>query len=235
MVVLDGATAFTAKLTNQLFWLPLHTDHVKDHVRRSAGASHRVAPQRHTSRQPTGIVVRGQCGSGGSSSLGQATLAAQLWTLIWHEWVDDASDPSDGLSRVGADCPLCKRNGWSVQEIVPTGILRTLIMDVCIFQLELRKSEITRALVCVPSTRNLSRALAMRGSTAEVAQSGRLGLNVSGSVLALLFLTRLFVLPGPPSQVVHPNPALFVAGLWVRASGVAQGSVHLWTGMTGCH
>ena len=140
---LDGAVALTTKLTNQVFWLPLHTDHVTDHVRRSAGASHRVAPQRHTSRQPTRIVVRGQCGSGGSSSLGQATLAAQLWTLIWHEWVDDASDPSDGLSRVGADCPLFKRNGWSDQEIVPTGIPRTLTMDVCIFRLELRKSEIT--------------------------------------------------------------------------------------------
>ena len=53
-----------------------------------------------------------------------------------HERVDDASDPSDGLSRVGADCPLCKRNGWSVQEIVPTGILRTLSMDVRIFRLD---------------------------------------------------------------------------------------------------
>ena len=41
-----------------------------------------------------------------------------------------------------------------------------------------------------------------RGGSAEVAHNGRLGLSVSGIVPALLYLTRLFVSPGPPSPVV---------------------------------
>ena len=53
-----------------------------------------------------------------------------------------------------------------------------------------------------------------RGSTAEVAQNGCLGLSASGIVPALLFASHLFVLPGPPSLVVpwrsSPNPVLFV-------------------------
>ena len=62
-----------------------------------------------------------------------ASLAAQLSTQVWYAWVDSASNPSDGLSRLGADCPLCKRN-WPVQVIVPAGNLCTLSRDVCIFQ-----------------------------------------------------------------------------------------------------
>ena len=50
-----------------------------------------------------------------------------------------------------------------------------------------------------------------RGGTAEVAQNGRLGPTVSGNVPALLYPTDLFVLPGPPSQVVH-QPRAFCSG-----------------------
>ena len=49
----------------------------------------------------------------------QATFPAQLSTRVWYEWEDSASNPSDESSRVGVDCPLCKRHGWSAQEVVP--------------------------------------------------------------------------------------------------------------------
>ena len=120
------AKAFTAKLTNQVVsrWLPR-----KQQIMCAEALAPRTAL--HHSAARLNIMVRGQSGCGEQSDPGsarpeevgriasmQATLAAQLSTQVWYEWVDSAPNPSDGLSRVGVDCPLCKRNGWPVPEIV---------------------------------------------------------------------------------------------------------------------
>eukprot|EP00435_Cladocopium_sp_Y103_P006376 s317_g2.t1 len=43
-------------------------------------------------------------------------LAFKLQSRIWFEWIDSASNPSDGLSRLGLCDPWTQGQGWSLQE-----------------------------------------------------------------------------------------------------------------------
>ena len=126
-----GAKAFTTKLTNQVVcrWLPR-----KQQIMCAEALAPRIALHPSAARLANQQVLWFVDNLGAMSSLirgaarpedvvhiasMQATLAAQLSMQVWYECVDSASNPSDGLSRTGADCPLCKRNGWPVEEIVP--------------------------------------------------------------------------------------------------------------------
>ena len=40
-------------------------------------------------------------------------LAMRLRCRLWFEWVDSKANPSDGLSREGLACDVCKKMGWS--------------------------------------------------------------------------------------------------------------------------
>ena len=126
-----GAKAFTAKLMNQVVtrWLRrkqqiMCADALAPLIALHHSAT-RLANQQILwfvdSLGAMSSLIRGSARPEDVGTLRpmQATLAAQLSTLVWYEWVDSASNPSDGLSRAGADCPLCKRNDWPVQEIVP--------------------------------------------------------------------------------------------------------------------
>ena len=126
-----GAKAFTAKLTNQMV---SRRRPRKQQIMCAEALAPLIALHHSAARLANqqilwfvdnlgamGSLIRGSARPedvGHIASM-EATLAAQLSTQVWYEWVDSASNPSDGLSRVGADCPLCKRNGWPVQEIVP--------------------------------------------------------------------------------------------------------------------
>ena len=122
---LDGATAFTAKLTNQRESNISCAQKRWRLLSRCTPSATRLANQQILwfvdSLGAMSSLIRGSARPedvGHIASM-QATLAAQLSTQVWCAWLDSASNPSDGLCRVGADCPLCKRNGWPVQEIVP--------------------------------------------------------------------------------------------------------------------
>ena len=43
-------------------------------------------------------------------------FAANLNCRIWFEWVDSASNSSDGLSRDGLLCPFCAENRWKTSD-----------------------------------------------------------------------------------------------------------------------
>ena len=99
-----GVKAFTAKLTNQVA-----PERATDHAGRSA-VHHSATPL--ANQQILWFVDN----LGGDDQLPDQKTSGTLrqcrlhWPLscrhkFWNEWVDTASNPSDGLSRVGADCP----------------------------------------------------------------------------------------------------------------------------------
>ena len=63
------------------------------------------APPRPTIHEP---VIRGASREGDVSDIAEVThlLMLRFGIQVWFEWVDSNSNPSDGLSRDGAICPL---------------------------------------------------------------------------------------------------------------------------------
>ena len=43
-------------------------------------------------------------------------LAMRLGVRIWYEWVDSGANPSDGLSRLGLQCPLFGSQATDAQQ-----------------------------------------------------------------------------------------------------------------------
>ena len=114
----DGGQAFTAKLTRQVVrkWLPRKQQIMCAEPLAPLIALHHSAERLANQEvlcfvDNLGAVSRLIRRAARPEAVGhiastQATLAGQLSTRVWCESVDSASDPSDGLSRVGVDCPL---------------------------------------------------------------------------------------------------------------------------------
>ena len=42
----------------------------------------------------------------------------KLNSVVWFEWIDSESNPSDGLSRAGVNDPWTKSQDWSTEELL---------------------------------------------------------------------------------------------------------------------
>ena len=61
-------------------------------------------------------------GSSRASDVGHIAAAARIASVrlgcrIWYEWIDTASNPSDGLSRAGTIDPWTLEQGWCLREV----------------------------------------------------------------------------------------------------------------------
>ena len=66
-------------------------------------------------------------------------LAFQANAAVWYEWIDSASNPSDGLSRDGLSDTWTLSQNWSLREISqlpelssesPAAVLERFYLDV---------------------------------------------------------------------------------------------------------
>ena len=61
-------------------------------------------------------MIRGGSAEGVVNDIAEATHLPlhRLGCRMWIEWIDSGSNPSDGASREGADCPWCAKTGVTV-------------------------------------------------------------------------------------------------------------------------
>ena len=63
-------------------------------------------------------------GGSRAEDVGHVAACTQLAMLehscaAWHEWIDSAPNPADGLSRYGIKDRWTLEQGWEIQEIPP--------------------------------------------------------------------------------------------------------------------